>query len=76
MISLGVIRILEKKRYDLRRRCVVFFIKLDVNIFKVIFEMFVVCYIINEEMKCEIKWIVEWLISLCVLNGIVIKLVI
>jgi hypothetical protein len=55
MTSSGATRTPEKKRHDLRRRCAVFPTKSDVNIFKVIFEMPVVCYTTNEEMKCEIK---------------------
>lgn len=73
MTSSGDARTPEE-RHDLRRICAVS--PTDVNIFKVIFEMPVVYYITNEEMKCEIKWIAEWSTSLCVSNGISTKLVI
>lgn len=47
-----------EERRDLRT-CAVSPTKSDVNIFKVIFEMPVVYYITNEEMKCEIKGVAE-----------------
>lgn len=57
MSSLGDARTPEERR-DLRT-CAVSPTKSDVNIFKVIFEMPVVYYITNEEMKCEIKGVAE-----------------
>lgn len=54
MTSSGDARTPEES-HELRRICAVSPTKSDVNIFKVIFEMPVMYYITNEEMKCEIK---------------------